>query len=185
MLVDKYRSLRQDDSGGPGQNSYRITVRQLESMIRLSEAIARANCQNEVCDPQHLRTSIRKSYSPVCLWLQITPTMVREAYALLRQSIIHVEQDDIDFEDDIDEALPSPVEGANGVASEMEIDMADVAAAEAAEATYNASSLLNGASSSANMSSQTNQPSLGRSGEQNSPVPTAPITKRKLRITCT
>jgi len=48
VLVDKYRSLRQDDSGGPGQNSYRITVRQLESMIRLSEAIARANCQNEV-----------------------------------------------------------------------------------------------------------------------------------------
>jgi DNA replication licensing factor MCM6 len=111
--------------------------------------------------------------------------MVREAYALLRQSIIHVEQDDIDFEDDIDEALPSAVEGANGAASEMEIDMADVAAAEAAEATYNASSLLNGASSSANTSSQMNQSSLGRSGEQNSPVPTAPVTKRKLRITCT
>jgi DNA replication licensing factor MCM6 len=48
VLVDKYRSLRQDDGGGPGQNSYRITVRQLESMIRLSEAIARANCQNDV-----------------------------------------------------------------------------------------------------------------------------------------
>ncbi|KAI3487618.1 hypothetical protein L1887_48399 [Cichorium endivia] len=76
LLVDKYRQLRQDDSG-PGKNSYRITVRQLESMIRLCEAIARANCRHE-----------------------ITPAFVREAYSLLRQSIIHVEKDDIDFDDE-------------------------------------------------------------------------------------
>lgn len=31
---------------------------------------------------------------------QIRPDFVREAYALLRQSIIHVEQDDIDFDED-------------------------------------------------------------------------------------
>lgn len=48
ILVNKYRQLRQDDATGVGKNSYRITVRQLESMIRLSEAIARANCTNEV-----------------------------------------------------------------------------------------------------------------------------------------
>lgn len=47
VLVDKYRSLRQDE-GGPGRSNFRITVRQLESMIRLSEGIARANCQNDV-----------------------------------------------------------------------------------------------------------------------------------------
>ena len=46
VLVEKYRSLRQDESGSNA--NYRITVRQLESMIRLSEAIARANCSNEV-----------------------------------------------------------------------------------------------------------------------------------------
>ena len=50
VLVEKYRILRQDDaSGAGGRNSYRITVRQLESLIRLSEAIARANCTSEVC----------------------------------------------------------------------------------------------------------------------------------------
>jgi DNA replication licensing factor MCM6 len=32
--------------------------------------------------------------------LQITPAFVREAYSLLRQSIIHVEQDDIDFDEE-------------------------------------------------------------------------------------
>ncbi|EGO02002.1 hypothetical protein SERLA73DRAFT_104230 [Serpula lacrymans var. lacrymans S7.3] len=77
VLVEKYRILRQDDATGAGRNSYRITVRQLESMIRLSEAIARANCTSE-----------------------ITPIFVREAYTLLRQSIIHVEQDDIDFDEE-------------------------------------------------------------------------------------
>lgn len=46
-------------------------------MIRLSEAIARANCTSE-----------------------IVPAFVREAYTLLRQSIIHVEQDDIDFDEE-------------------------------------------------------------------------------------
>ncbi|PWZ02651.1 putative MCM6-involved in replication [Testicularia cyperi] len=81
VLVEKYRFLRQDDSGA-GKNSYRITVRQLESMIRLCEAIARANCRHE-----------------------ITPAFVREAYSLLRQSIIHVEKDDIDFDDEDEEAI--------------------------------------------------------------------------------
>lgn len=47
VLVEKYRQLRQDE-GGPGKSASRITVRQLESMIRLSEAIARANCQQLV-----------------------------------------------------------------------------------------------------------------------------------------
>ena len=54
MLVEKYRILRQDDASGVGRNSYRITVRQLESMIRLSEAIARANCTAEVWIPFQL-----------------------------------------------------------------------------------------------------------------------------------
>lgn len=51
-------------------------------MIRLSEAIAKANCVGD-----------------------ITPEFVKEAYNLLRQSIISVEKDDVEMEDDDDEAL--------------------------------------------------------------------------------
>ncbi|RLV83369.1 DNA replication licensing factor MCM6 [Meyerozyma sp. JA9] len=81
FLVSRYKELRADDAQGLGRTSYRITVRQLESMVRLSEAIARANCADE-----------------------ITPTFVAEAYDLLRQSIIRVEMDDIE----IDENEPGP-----------------------------------------------------------------------------
>jgi DNA replication licensing factor MCM6 len=77
LLVQKYKELRADDSGGVGRNSYRITVRQLESLIRLSEAIAKANCVEDV-----------------------TEAMVLEAFSLLRLSIISVEKDDVDVEDE-------------------------------------------------------------------------------------
>lgn len=77
VLVERYKELRADDAqGGVGRNSYRITVRQLESMIRLSEAIAKANCVED-----------------------ITPAIVNEAFNLLRQSIISVEHDDVEMED--------------------------------------------------------------------------------------
>ncbi len=77
-LVERYKELRADDSqGGIGKNSYRITVRQLESMIRLSEAIAKANCVDE-----------------------IEEKFVDEAYHLLRQGIISVEHDDVEFDDE-------------------------------------------------------------------------------------
>ena len=80
LLVQKYKELRANDSGGIGRNSYRITVRQLESLIRLSEAIAKANCVEEV-----------------------TEHMVIEAFNLLRQSIISVERDDVGFDESDDE----------------------------------------------------------------------------------
>ncbi|KAI5805189.1 MCM2/3/5 family-domain-containing protein [Geopyxis carbonaria] len=77
LLVEKYKQLRSDDAqGGIGRNSYRITVRQLESLIRLSEAIAKANCVED-----------------------ITEAFVIEAFGLLRQSIIHVEHDDIEVDE--------------------------------------------------------------------------------------
>ena len=83
VLVEKYKELRADDAqGGIGRNSYRITVRQLEGMIRLSEAIAKVNCVEE-----------------------ITPDFVIEAFNLLRQSIISVEHDDVEFDDAPDEEM--------------------------------------------------------------------------------
>jgi DNA replication licensing factor MCM6 len=99
-LVEKYKELRADDAqGGIGRNSYRITVRQLESMIRLGEAIAKANCINEV-----------------------TPEFVREAYNLLRQSIISVEKDDVEVEEDDDEATAGAEQPEE---QEQDADMAD------------------------------------------------------------
>lgn len=92
LLVEKYKELRADDAqGGIGRNSYRITVRQLESMIRLSEAIAKANCVEDV-----------------------TPNFVREAYGLLRQSIISVEKDDIDVDEEEDEVIDPALNNADG-----------------------------------------------------------------------
>lgn len=75
-----YCRLRMDDSVGASRSSYRITVRQLESLIRLSEALARV----------HLDTEIKRRY-------------VMEAYSLLKKSIIHVEANDITLEDDDDD----------------------------------------------------------------------------------
>lgn len=89
-LVEKYKELRNDDAqGGVGRNSYRITVRQLESLIRLSEAIAKANCVEE-----------------------IAPSFVDEAYNLLRQSIISVEHDDVEMDEDED-GVPAEDAGAD------------------------------------------------------------------------
>lgn len=84
FLVSRYKELRLDDAQGMGKSSYRITVRQLESMVRLSEAIARANCSEE-----------------------ITPSFVAEAYDLLRQSIIRVDMDaiELDADEEIEEAV--------------------------------------------------------------------------------
>jgi len=79
-MVEQYKSLRQRDSSGVAKSSWRITVRQLESMIRLSEALARLHCTD-----------------------QVLPKHVKEAYRLLNKSIIRVETPDIQFEGDGEE----------------------------------------------------------------------------------
>eukprot|EP00794_Sanderia_malayensis_P003738 gene3738-4260_t len=77
FIVEQYKTLRQRDTTGVAKSAWRITVRQLESMIRLSEALARLHCQDEV-QPKH----------------------VKEAYRLLNKSIIRVETPDIQFDDE-------------------------------------------------------------------------------------
>jgi len=77
LLVQQYKHLRQRDTGGSAKSSWRITVRQLESMLRLSEAFARLHCAETV-----------------------TKKHVQEAYRLLNKSIIRVDQPDVDLDDD-------------------------------------------------------------------------------------
>ncbi|KAM9844902.1 DNA replication licensing factor MCM6 [Aulostomus maculatus] len=102
FIVEQYKRLRQrDGSGGVTKSAWRITVRQLESMIRLSEAMARMHCCDEV-QPKH----------------------VKEAFRLLNKSIIRVETPDINLEqeDDLEEEeqpedggnIPNGVNGVNG-----------------------------------------------------------------------
>lgn len=103
FIVEQYKRLRQrDGSGGVSKSAWRITVRQLESMIRLSEAMARMHCCDEV-QPKH----------------------VKEAFRLLNKSIIRVETPDINLEpeDEMEEeeeqeddgnAIPNGVDGVNG-----------------------------------------------------------------------
>ena len=139
-------------------------MRQLESLIRLSEAIARANCTAE-----------------------ITPAFVREAYNLLRQSIIHVEQDDIDFDE---EELEGERDRARDQAERrhtqadgeesQDVDMAPVdQTADHIEESYNEQPR-------AGPSSPTR---AGGSGTQLAATPTpapasvAPQPKRKMKIT--
>uniref|UniRef100_A0A0X3PHC8 DNA replication licensing factor MCM6 n=2 Tax=Schistocephalus solidus TaxID=70667 RepID=A0A0X3PHC8_SCHSO len=75
-MVEEYKKLRQRDASSGSKSAWRITVRQLESLVRLSEATARLHCADTV-----------------------TVAYVREAFALLNKSIIRVEQPDINLEE--------------------------------------------------------------------------------------
>ncbi|KAK4438921.1 DNA replication licensing factor MCM6 [Sesamum alatum] len=74
LLVESYVSLRRGDAAPGSRVAYRMTVRQLEALIRLSEALART----------HLDTQVQAHY-------------VRLAVRLLKTSIINVESSDIDL----------------------------------------------------------------------------------------
>ncbi|KAF4080249.1 hypothetical protein AMELA_G00168360 [Ameiurus melas] len=82
FIVEQYKRLRQRDGSGVTKSAWRITVRQLESMIRLSESMARMHCCDEV-QPKH----------------------VKEAFRLLNKSIIRVETPDINLDQEEEEAM--------------------------------------------------------------------------------
>jgi len=107
-LVNAYRQLRQRD-GGSSSSASRITVRQLESLIRLAEAMARMYCVSTV-----------------------TKEHVKEAYRLLNKSIIRVEEPDIDLED-LDNELPMDDAAATEEQSQ-ETDTTEMSTQEQAEA---------------------------------------------------
>uniref|UniRef100_A0A668A9E9 DNA replication licensing factor MCM6 n=1 Tax=Myripristis murdjan TaxID=586833 RepID=A0A668A9E9_9TELE len=109
FVVDQYKRLRQRDCGGNSKSAWRITVRQLESMLRLSEAMARLYCSDEV-HPKH----------------------VKEAFRLLNKSIIRVDSPDINFdpEQQDDQDINDPqvtlcgngTNGTNGHTGEMDME---------------------------------------------------------------
>ncbi|XP_022762187.1 DNA replication licensing factor MCM6 isoform X1 [Durio zibethinus] len=74
LLVESYVSLRRGDTAPGSRVAYRMTVRQLEALIRLSEAIARSYLETQV-QPRHVRVAVR----------------------LLKTSIISVESTEIDL----------------------------------------------------------------------------------------
>ncbi len=75
ILKEEYKRMRTADTGR-GQTAYRFTVRQLESLIRLSEAMARLHCDDK-----------------------IRPQYVKEVCRLLKASNINIVKSDIELED--------------------------------------------------------------------------------------
>eukprot|EP00698_Gefionella_okellyi_P020716 TRINITY_DN6550_c0_g1_i1.p1 TRINITY_DN6550_c0_g1~~TRINITY_DN6550_c0_g1_i1.p1 ORF type:complete len:806 (-),score=185.45 TRINITY_DN6550_c0_g1_i1:1499-3916(-) len=107
LFVRYYADLRSSDASlGGKKTSYRITVRQLESLIRLSEALARL----------HLDSEVKGKY-------------VREAKRLLEKSIIHVETADVSLDDedlpDHRDAAPTGDAQQEAAGDQMETEQTD------------------------------------------------------------
>lgn len=138
-------------------------------MIRLSEAIARANCTAE-----------------------IIPAFVKEAYSLLRQSIIHVEKDDVNLDDDDDadnnnggaaeDARAAGAESQDGGGRDMDLDMGETLTSPSRGGTAYTQVVPTSPASPSRISGSTFQaPPLVLSTQ---PPPAAmPQPKRKIKIT--
>jgi len=101
LLVTYYKELRRSDSADSTSGSYRVTVRQLEAMIRLGEARAR-----------------------VVLSPEVTAAHVTEAKRLLKKSIIHVTHEDVEVmeTDELDDELARAAEEAEAEAAREAAD---------------------------------------------------------------
>ena len=64
-LVQSYKKLRTEDAAPGSSTAYRITVRQLEALVRLSEAIARAACNHQIVPEYVQEVSISLPPDPV------------------------------------------------------------------------------------------------------------------------
>jgi len=100
ILKEEYKKMRQREKTNSRISSYKMTVRQLESLIRLSEGMARA----------HLDPEIKANY-------------VREACRLMQSSNINIVKGDVEFDhaiqDGINEDLKNDInKGMQG----MELD---------------------------------------------------------------
>jgi DNA replication licensing factor MCM6 len=77
ILKEEYKALRKHAASTT--TAYRITVRQLESLVRLSEAMARLHCDDK-----------------------IRPAYVQEVCRLLRTSNINIIKSDVELEENQD-----------------------------------------------------------------------------------
>jgi len=111
LLVKFYVKLRQQDA--EEQKAYRFTVRQLESLIRLSEALARAELQD-----------------------LISHKYVREAARLLKKSIISVDSPDVALDDFGYEGQDNEAEAGGANDSMMGGEDDDDKTAQKASVTY-------------------------------------------------
>ncbi|KAK1369360.1 DNA replication licensing factor MCM6 [Heracleum sosnowskyi] len=93
LLVESYVTLRRGDTAPGSRVAYRMTVRQLEALVRLSEAIARCHLEVQVAT-RHVRLAVR----------------------LLKTSIISVESSEIDLSEFQDGDFE--VEGADRAGAE-------------------------------------------------------------------
>jgi len=82
-IITEYKRMRERDSCGVSRSSWRITVRQLESLIRLSEALARL----------HMKDVVLSSH-------------VADAALLLDKSVIRVEMPDVNLMEDFEVPIP-------------------------------------------------------------------------------
>ncbi|KAL4448853.1 hypothetical protein ABPG77_007570 [Micractinium sp. CCAP 211/92] len=118
QLVLSYKRLRGDDAAPGSASAYRITVRQLEALVRLSEALARL----------HLCEVVGRDH-------------VKEAYRLVKNSIINVEQPDQELADE--DVLDDAAEVEHMVADDVPAAAAPGGDAEMAEAAPAASDAEN------------------------------------------
>ncbi|XP_074335699.1 DNA replication licensing factor MCM6 [Apium graveolens] len=100
LLVESYVTLRRGDTAPGSRVAYRMTVRQLEALVRLSEAIARSHLEVQVAT-RHVRLAVR----------------------LLKTSIISVESSEIDLSEFQDGDFE--VEGADPAEAEARESGAD------------------------------------------------------------
>lgn len=99
LMVKMYQEMRSRDAVSTTKVSQRMTVRQLESMIRLSEALAKMHCDAE-----------------------ISPRYVQRAKKLLEDSIVGVDSDAIDLEDDEDMSQRASIVRPADYETRMDVD---------------------------------------------------------------
>ncbi|KAG6404418.1 hypothetical protein SASPL_136664 [Salvia splendens] len=119
LLVESYVALRRGDTTPGSRVAYRMTVRQLEALIRLSEAIARSHLDNQV-QTRHVRLAVR----------------------LLKTSIISVESSELDLSEFQEEDNDDGHDGDDGSGGNEDNAPGQENAAEAAAENQKAKKLV-------------------------------------------